>query len=116
MIASTPEPEVTIATRDQVTSWFPGRDVTTEWAAAEEYITRRTRWTRYRVLSDGTTQELPAPPALVEAVRILTHRYLERRNSPVGIVGMDEVGAVRLPSVDRDVEALIAPWRQVVFG
>lgn len=104
-----------IVTEGQLTSWYPGEpeaDLTVAVAAAEDYIRSRCRWPA--VLSDGTRATPPA--ALVEAVRILTGRYLARRNTPTGVVGMDDMGAVRLPGSDADVEALIGPWKPVIFG
>lgn len=104
-----------IVTEQQLRGWFPNvsdddRKVASE--AAESYVASRCRWPA--IASDGT--ELAPPAALVEAVRILTHRYLERRNTPTGVIGMDDMGAVRVPGVDPDVERLIAPWKPVVFG
>ena len=59
----------------------------------------------------------PAPADLVQAVALLTNRYLSRDNSPDGFVGMQETGGpVYIGKVDRDVESLIAPYRPVVFG
>lgn len=107
----------TVATAPQLAAWFPNEgDLAVEWAAAEAWVRARTRWPQVEVLSDGSVVELDPPADLVEAVRILTSRYLARRNSPVGVVGMDDMGAVRLPGSDRDVDSLIAPWRLVVFG
>lgn len=107
----------TIANWDLVNgTWFPGKSAEVEWKAAEGWIRSRCRWPEVAVQSDGSTVELAPPAELVEAVRILTHRYLERRSSPTGVLGMDDMGAVRLPGSDADVQSLIAPWRPVVFG
>lgn len=104
-----------IATSEQVTAWFPtapAEDLAVAHDAAESFIASRCRWPL--VASDGSV--LDAPDALKQAVKLLVGRYLARRNSPDGIVGMDDLGAVRVGATDRDVEALIAPWKPVVFG
>lgn len=78
----------------------------TAWKAAEGYVSRRCRWT---LDADGN------PPAeLAEAVTLLTARYLERRNSPNGLIGFGDLGAARLPSQDVDVRTLIGPYRIAV--
>lgn len=107
----------TVAHAAQLAEWFPQEgSLSAEWAAAEAWIRARTNWPQVAIADDGSVVELDPPDDLVEAVRILTSRYLARRHSPVGVVGMDDMGAVRLPGSDRDVDSLIAPWRAVVFG
>lgn len=102
------------------TSVGPGHDpaaVERAWAAATAYVWNRiVPW--YEPDSEGNPPA-PVPPApgdLVQAVLLLTARYLARRNSPDGFLGMSEFGVARVPTVDRDVEALIGPYRPVVFG
>ena len=48
----------------------------------------------------------------------MTARLLQRANSPEGVIGMDPdgFGAVRVPKVDVDVQALMAPYQRVVFA
>lgn len=84
---------------------LPDEVFTPAYEAAENYVQARVR------IPDGDT-----PPALVEAVALLTARYLARRNTPDGLVGLGDLGAVRLPTTDGDVRSLIAPYRPVVFG
>lgn len=55
------------------------------------------------------------PPELTQAVVLLTARYLARANSVEGLVGMGDQVAY-LPSEDRDVAALIRPYRRAVIG
>ena len=55
------------------------------------------------------------PDELVQAVVLLTARYLARANSVEGLVSMGDQAAY-LPSQDRDVASLIEPYRPVVFG
>lgn len=87
------------------------------WEAATAYVWNRiVPW--YVPDSEGNPPA-PVPPApadLVQAVLLLTARYLARKNSPDGFLGMGEFGPARVPAVDRDVEALIGPYRPVVFG
>lgn len=73
--------------------------------AAEGWVTARVR-----VLPD------PVPGDLAMAVFLMTARYLARRNSPDGMVGMGEFGPARIGALERDAEALLGPYRRVVFG
>lgn len=109
-----------ITTAEQAHSWHPtlndhtnptSTDLEIAWEAAEGFVASRVRWPG---MGDGAS----APAALVLAVKLLTARYLQRGNSPEGIVGMDAegLGAVRIPRVDVDVESLIDPYRRVVFA
>lgn len=101
--------------RDVAATWFPkvSQDEALEAiAAADAWVDARTRWPETQ--SDGVPLEPPSD--LVQACRLLASRYLARRNSPDGFVGMGEMGPARITTVDRDVESLIAPWRPVVFG
>lgn len=82
------------------------------WKAAEGYVSTRCTW----LTTDANGNALPAPDELVQAVVLLTARYLDRRNSPNGLVGLGDLGAATLPSQDVDVKALIGPYRSVVFG
>lgn len=83
------------------------------YLAAEAYVLRRCTWPTLGL--DGVTV-LPAPDSLVQAVQLLTARYLERRNSPSGVLGSGDFGVVRVSSSDRDVSALIAPYRRMLVG
>lgn len=103
---------------DQVRTWVDYKGAVEDtvfqnaWKAAEKYVANRCTWPT--VDDDG--QELDAPADLVEAVNLLTGRFLTRRNSPNGLVGLGDLGVATLPSADVDVKALIAPYRRVVFG
>lgn len=94
----------TITTPEQVTRWLgnPNIDpalITDAWKAAEAYVGERVMW-------DGTP-----PDSLVLAVDMQTARYLERRNSPSGIVGMGDLGPAQVPFSDIDVERAMNPHR-----
>ena len=96
-----------IVTSEVARGWFSQEDqaeVSIGHQAAESYIAERCR------------VPVPPPGDLVQAVRLLTARYLARRNSADGTLGMSEFGVGRIATVDRDVEALIGPYRRVVFG
>jgi hypothetical protein len=55
----------------------------------------------------------PAVPAAVRhAATLQAHRLWKRRDSPEGVLGSAEWGAVRVARVDPDVEALLAPFRR----
>ena len=88
-------------------------DVFTEkWEAAEGYVADRVT---YPTTNDAG-EEIPPPAALVEAVVLLTARFIARRNSPDGFVGLGDLGVAQVPVSDRDVNRLIAPWRVQVIG
>lgn len=92
-------------------------DVEAAYNAAEEWVRDRCRWAKdVDTEADPPEEWPPAPDALVQAVLLLTARYLQRRLSPDGLVGMGELGMMRVSSIDRDVESLTRPFRQVVFG
>lgn len=74
------------------------------WKAAERWIARRCRWTSPAAAED-----------LQQAVILLTGRYMARRNSPDGLVGMGDLGAMRVSAIDRDVQSLTGPYRRVVL-
>lgn len=92
-----------ITTLEAVVTWVGTKNnetlVKTAWEAAEAYIGERTEY------------EGDPPAGLVQAVNLLTARYLARRNSPDGVVGMGDLGPARVPLIDRDVERLMDPWR-----
>lgn len=97
---------VLVTTAEQVTAWLgsPNLDpnlITEAWLAAEAYVRERTLWD-----TTGTP-----PDSLVQAVDLLSARYLARRNSPDGIVGLGDLGPAQVPFSDIDVERLINPWR-----
>lgn len=55
-------------------------------------------------------------PELREATLMLTSRLFRRRLSPEGVAGFGEFGAVRVTSVDADIERLITPSRSWGFA
>lgn len=101
---------IELVSNDKLFARFPGEnqeDLKIVRDAAEQYVAARCRLPE-------TPGEVPAD--LVQAVWLLIARYLARRNSPDGTLGMSEFGVGRISTVDRDVEQLLAPYRRVVFG
>lgn len=54
------------------------------------------------------------PVAVVEATLILAARLFKRKDSPEGVIGFGDFGAVRLTPNDKDVQSLIEPYRKAV--
>jgi hypothetical protein len=44
---------------------------------------------------------------------ILSQRLFKRFDSPLGVVGMGDLGAIRVSRIDSDVQALLAPYAKV---
>ena len=91
-----------------VREWFP-----------HESETERTGLVRMAIAyidSRCTVPDGEYPADLQQAVRLLVARHIARRNSPDGTLGMSEFGVGRIATVDRDIEAMLAPYRRVVFG
>ena len=103
-----------LVSRDVVTQWLAsngggsltGDVIDTSYKAADDYVANRVR-----VFPAG---EVPADVQL--AVCLMTARYLARRNSPTGMVGIDDLAVAQIPGADVDVPRLLAPYRKVVFG
>lgn len=51
------------------------------------------------------------PDAINEATLLLAIRLFKRKDAPFGVLGSPEMGVARLPAVDPDVQALLAPYR-----
>ena len=105
-----------ITTLDQAKAWFPrvpADEVGLAWGAAEAYVSGRCEW-------PGSTSEpaTPVPAELVQAVRLMTARLLQRSKSPEGVIGMDPdgLGAVRIAKFDVDVRGLMDPWLKAVLA
>lgn len=54
------------------------------------------------------------PAAVKQAALILAMRQFKRYDSPLGVAGFGDLGAVRVGRVDPDIEALLAPYRKTV--
>ena len=53
------------------------------------------------------------PADVKQACYIQAHRIFTRAEAPTGVIGVGEFGAIRLTSVDRDVETILNPYRRV---
>ena len=82
------------------------------YRSAEAALAKTCRWSEL----DAAGMPLLPPEDLIEAVVLRTARYLARRESPTGVIGVGEFGPVRIAAVDRDIEDLEGPYRVVVFG
>lgn len=62
----------------------------------------------------GPTSSVPSD--VYHAALMRGARLYARRASPEGLVGLGELGVARIPAYDRDIDALEAPWRNVVLA
>jgi len=53
------------------------------------------------------------PTEIVQATILLSMRQFKRYDSPLGVAGFGDLGAMRVTKFDPDVEALVSPWRKV---
>jgi len=53
------------------------------------------------------------PTQIQQACLILSARLFERRNSPLGIAGFSDVGAVFVSKFDSDIDKLLMPFKKV---
>lgn len=90
------------------------------YEAAERWVAKRCTWETVEVQEDdgeGGTVTVTQPvdvEDLVQAIILLTGRYMARKNSPDGLVGMGELGVMRISAIDRDVRDLVAKNRKIV--
>lgn len=88
----------------------------TAYAAAERWHAQRCTWQVAEQDVDGELVWVPVDVEdLVQSVILLTGRYLARKNSPDGLVGMGEMGVMRISQIDRDVQSLTGPYRRIVL-
>lgn len=91
------------------------------YKAAERWVAKRCTWQTVDVEQDDgnggtvTVQQPVDVEDLVQAIILLTGRYMARRNSPDGLVGMGELGVMRISAIDRDVRDLVAKNRRIVL-
>lgn len=53
------------------------------------------------------------PTAIKQACVILAMRQFKRYDSPLGVAGFGDLGAIRVGAVDPDVQSLLMPFRKV---
>lgn len=56
------------------------------------------------------------PDAIKEATALLSARIFKRYDSPLGVAGFGDLGAITVRRLDPDVELLIAPYRLMTFA
>lgn len=56
------------------------------------------------------------PDAIREATILLASRQFKRYDSPLGVAGFGDLGAIIVRRIDPDVAAMIAPFRQIVIA
>lgn len=64
----------------------------------------------------GTFGFSAVPTAVKQAATILAIRQFKRYDSPLGVAGFGDMGAMRVGRTDPDVEALLYPFRKVSVG
>lgn len=61
----------------------------------------------------GTFGWSAVPAAIKQATILLAMRQFKRYDSPLGVMGFGDLGAVRVGRIDPDVEALIMPFKKI---
>ena len=56
------------------------------------------------------------PDAIREATILLASRHFKRNESPLGVAGFGELGAVFVRRTDPDIDTLVAPYRRIVVA
>ena len=56
------------------------------------------------------------PVQITQATVLLALRTYKRLDSPLGVAGFGDMGAVRVSRIDPDIQSLIAPFRRFPFG
>lgn len=64
----------------------------------------------------GTFGFTAVPTAIKQATVILGSRIFKRNDSPLGVAGYGDLGAIRVSKIDPDVEAMIMPYKKVRFA
>lgn len=92
------------------------RDGTTGWpfwlieAVESRWFPTRGRRRRVEITAQWGWAAVPDP--VKQATLLLAHRLFDRSNSPEGVAGFGEFGAVRVTQRDPDVIALLAGFRR----
>lgn len=64
----------------------------------------------------GTFGFAAVPTAIKQATVLLASRIFKRNDSPLGVAGFSDLGAIRVSKLDPDVEALIMPYKKMRFA
>jgi hypothetical protein len=73
-----------------------------------------TAWVEDRVYDIPDARLGQRHPEVTEAILLMASRLFKRRQSPEGVAGWSDLGAVRIVSRDPDVEALLE--RHIDYG
>jgi hypothetical protein len=65
---------------------------------------------------EGVFGFTPLPVQITQACVIQSSRIYKRLDSPLGVLGMNELGVVRVGKVDPDVAQLIRPFKKFAVG
>jgi hypothetical protein len=61
----------------------------------------------------GTFGWNTVPTAIRQATIMLASRIYKRADSPLGVAGFSDLGAIRVSNIDPDINRLIMPFRKV---
>lgn len=64
----------------------------------------------------GTWGWATVPTAVKQATVLYSMRQFKRYDSPLGVAGFGDIGAIRVSRFDPDVEAMLSPYRKVRMG
>ena len=64
----------------------------------------------------GTWGWTTVPTAVKQATVLYSMRQFKRYDSPLGVAGFGDIGAIRVSRFDPDVEAMLSPYRKVRMG
>jgi len=56
------------------------------------------------------------PTDVVQATVLMSLRQYKRFDSPLGVAGFGDMGAVRVSRIDPDIQSMLAPYRRNVIG
>lgn len=99
-------------TLDEVKAWLGVTNDGSDQAIAEA-LTAAVQWQRSHLVFPADHRGHYYPPELRQACLLRVRRLLARRDSPVGVVGFGDYGAVSVGRTDPDVDALESAWRDL---
>lgn len=56
------------------------------------------------------------PAAIEQATVLLSARVFKRNDSPGGVMGMSDIGVIRVSRIDPDIDRLIMPYKKLRFA
>jgi hypothetical protein len=62
---------------------------------------------------EGVYGFTPQPIQISQACVILSSRYFKRLDSPLGVLGVNDMGVVRVGRVDPDIAQLLRPFKKI---